>query len=107
MKKLTCDGPVACGAASQYSIPYDKQYGIRNTGVVVAKRIIWRGFTVFDDGFWNKYGEEHQKNAQDWIKDGSLKPVMSVIKGIDSAAEGLVSLFKGENVGKAVLEISA
>ncbi|RVX75525.1 hypothetical protein B0A52_00878 [Exophiala mesophila] len=98
---------VACGAASQYSIPYDKQYGIRNTGVVISKRITWRGFTVFDEDFWIKYGEEHQKNAQDWIKDGSLKPVMSLTKGIDNAAEGLVSLFKGENVGKAVLEISA
>ncbi|KEF63726.1 uncharacterized protein A1O9_01704 [Exophiala aquamarina CBS 119918] len=98
---------VACGAASQYSIPYDKQYGIRNTGVVISKRIRWQGFTVFDDGFWNKYGAEHQKNVQEWLKDGSLKAVMSTTHGIDNAADGLISLFKGENVGKAILEVSA
>lgn len=98
---------MACGYASQYSIPYDKQYGIRNTGLVVGKRITWKGFTVFDEGYGNKYAQEHQENVQRWIRDGSIHPLLSVTTGIDHAAEGLVQLFKGENVGKALLDIWA
>ncbi|EXJ66470.1 uncharacterized protein A1O5_10622 [Cladophialophora psammophila CBS 110553] len=98
---------VACGYASQYSVPHDKQYGVRNTGLVVGKRITWRGFTVFDDGFGNKYAAEHQQNVQKWIHDGSIRPLMSVTRGMDRAPEGLVGLFRGENIGKAVLDVWA
>ena len=52
------------------------------------------------------YTEEHQKNVQKWIHDGSFKAEMSVTVGIDNAAEGLLGLFEGKNFGKAVLEVS-
>ena len=53
-----------------------------------------------------KYTEEHQKNVQKWLHDGSFKAEMTVTQGIDNAGEGLLSLFEGKNFGKAVLEVS-
>jgi len=53
-----------------------------------------------------KYTEEHQKNVQKWIHDGTFKAEQSVTYGIDNAAEGLLGLFEGKNFGKAVLEVS-
>ena len=74
--------------------------------LVVGKRLTIRGFIVFDPDMGPKYKDDHQKNMQRWIKDGSLTVKMSVTDGIDHAAEGLVGMLKGENFGKAVLKIA-
>ena len=74
--------------------------------LVVGKRLTIRGFIVYDPDMGGKYSEEHQKNMQKWIKDGEVKIKMTVTDGIDSAAEGLVGMLKGENFGKAVLKIA-
>ncbi|KAL2783890.1 NAD(P)-binding protein [Aspergillus keveii] len=94
---------IACGYASQYNVPEDQQYGIRNTGQIIGKRLTWRGLSVFDENMGGKYREEHQANVALWIGDQSLKVVMSETRGIANAARGLVELFEGRNVGKAVL----
>ncbi len=59
-----------------------------------------------DKNMGPKYTEEHQKNIQKWIHDGSLKAEQSVTVGIDNAAEGLIGMFEGKNFGKALLEVS-
>ncbi|TKA33245.1 hypothetical protein B0A50_00798 [Salinomyces thailandicus] len=97
---------VACGMISQYNLTPDQQYGVKTLMQVVAKRITMRGFIVFDPDMGPKYAEEHQKNVQKWISEGSFKAQQSVTVGIDNAAEGLLGLFKGANFGKAVLEVS-
>jgi NADPH-dependent curcumin reductase CurA len=51
------------------------------------------------------YREDHQKNLQKWIKDGSFISKLSVTEGMDNAAEGLVGMLQGKNFGKAVLTI--
>jgi NADPH-dependent curcumin reductase CurA len=65
--------------------------------------LTWRGLSVFDENMGGKYREEHQANVALWIGDQSLKVVMSETRGIANAARGLVELFEGRNVGKAVL----
>jgi NADPH-dependent curcumin reductase CurA len=52
------------------------------------------------------YAEEHQKNVQKWIHDGTFKAQQSITDGIDNAAEGLLGLFAGANFGKAVLQVA-
>ena len=63
------------------------------------------GRQVIDPGFGPKYCEEHQKNVQKWIHDGSFKAQQSVTVGIENAGEGLVGMLEGKNFGKAVLEV--
>lgn len=53
----------------------------------------------------DKYYDEHQRNVQQWIRDGSLKVRLSKTVGMDNAIDGLLSLFSGKNFGKAVLQV--
>ncbi|EAQ92055.1 hypothetical protein CHGG_00290 [Chaetomium globosum CBS 148.51] len=96
---------VACGMISQYNVPAEERYGVKNLFLVVSKRLTMRGFIVGDKGFADKYGKEHQEKMQQWLAEGSVKAKLHVVEGIDNAAEGLVSIFEGKNFGKAVLKI--
>ena len=96
---------VACGAISQYNLKPDELYPIRNTMLIVGKRIRMQGFIVTDPNM-RAYSEEHQKNVQKWTADGSFKAQMSVTKGIENAASGFIGMLEGKNFGKAVLEIA-
>jgi len=91
---------------SQYNVKPGEAYGVSNLMQIVAKRITMRGFIVSDPDMGPLYAEDHQKNVQKWLHEGSFKASMHVTKGIDHAAEGLLELFSGANFGKAVLEIS-
>ena len=97
---------VSCGSVSQTSLKPEETYGIKNMPFVVGKRLVIRGFIVYDEDMGPKYAEEHQKNVQKWIKDGEIIIKMSVTEGIENSAEGLVGMLKGENFGKAVLKVS-
>ncbi|KAF2157545.1 NAD(P)-binding protein [Myriangium duriaei CBS 260.36] len=97
---------IACGMISQYNLPPNEHYGIRNLMNVVGKRLTMRGFIVGDPDMGPKYAADHQKTVQKWIHEGTYKPKMSVTSGIDNSIEGLIGLFEGKNFGKAVLEIA-
>ncbi|KAL4941367.1 hypothetical protein BDV06DRAFT_194641 [Aspergillus oleicola] len=92
---------VVCGMISQYN---SAPYPIKNISYVLTKRLTMRGFIVGDAGMGDKYTKEHQENVQKWIKDGSFKNLIHETVGIDNAAEGLVGIFHGKNLGKAVLK---
>ncbi|KAL4774607.1 hypothetical protein BDW60DRAFT_161600 [Aspergillus nidulans var. acristatus] len=92
---------VVCGMISQYN---SAPYPIKNIAYVLTKRLTMRGFIVGDAGMGDKYSKEHQENVQKWIKDGSFKTLIHETEGIDNAAEGLVGIFYGKNLGKAVLK---
>ena len=72
----------------------------------VSKRLTMRGFIVSDPDMGPKYADEHQQNVSKWISEGSFHAKMSVTKGIDHGIEGLLGMLKGENFGKAVLEVA-
>ncbi|OJJ45662.1 hypothetical protein ASPZODRAFT_68819 [Penicilliopsis zonata CBS 506.65] len=92
---------VVCGLISQYN---SAPYPITNLQNIVAKRLAIRGFIVGDPGFADVYRVEHQKKVQAWIKDGTFKALTHETVGIDNAPEGLVGIFYGKNMGKAVLK---
>lgn len=98
---------VVCGMISDYNLPWESKYPIRNLQRVFEKRLTLRGFIVADADMGPKYTEEHQRNVQQWIKEGSLKTSMHVTKGMENAPEGLLAIFEGKNFGKSVLEVSA
>ncbi|PWY75385.1 NAD(P)-binding protein [Aspergillus heteromorphus CBS 117.55] len=93
---------VVCGMISQYNA--SERYPIRNITNVLVKRLDMRGFIVGDKGMGDKYAREHQENVQKWIKEGSFKSLIHQTEGIENAAEGLVGIFYGRNLGKAVLK---
>jgi NADPH-dependent curcumin reductase CurA len=96
---------IACGMVSQDNLPDPEKYPLRNIIWVVEKRITMRGFIVLDPDMGPKYAKEHQENMQKWIAEGSIKVKMSITKGIENAAEGLIGMLEGKNFGKAMLVI--
>jgi len=96
---------IACGMISQYNTAPADAYPIRNLMQMVAKRIKMQGFIVGDPGMGPDYQEEHQRNLQKWIKEGTFKSKLSLTEGIEQAPQGLVDMLTGKNFGKAVLVI--
>ena len=97
---------IVCGMISQYNVANAEEvYGIKNITNVISKRLKMQGFIVGDPDFGPKYAEEHQKNVAKWISEGTFKARESTTVGIDNAIKGLLGMLKGENFGKAVLQI--
>ena len=96
---------VGCGMISQYNLPFDDQYGVKGLMAIVAKRLTIRGFIVSDPDMGALWKDEHRKNVSKWLKEGSMKALMSETVGMENAATGLVGIFHGENFGKAILKI--
>lgn len=96
---------VACGMISQYNLLPGNQYPIRNLMQIISKRLTMRGFIVDDANMGPRYAVEHQQKVEEWLGGGIFKATVDVTKGIDNAAQRLVSLFEGRSFGKAVLEV--
>ena len=91
---------------SQYNAKDDSErYGVKALPNIVSKRLKMQGFIVGDPNMGPKYTADHQKNLQKWIHEGTFKAQQSVTVGIDNAIGGLLGMLKGENFGKAVLQI--
>jgi NADPH-dependent curcumin reductase CurA len=70
-----------------------------------GKNLYLESFLVTRPEYGPAYTKDHQEKMQKWIAEGSFKPKLYVVEGIDNAAEGFVGMLKGENFGKAVLKI--
>jgi len=93
---------VICGRVSQTASA--EFYGVRNLGELIGKRAHLQGFVVFD--YANRYPEAHH-----WLatqnKAGRLHQRMHVLEDLGRAPEGLGMLFRGENLGKLAVQVSA
>lgn len=97
---------VACGSISTYNNKSTSEnYGIKNYGQVVRRRLKWQGFLVLDPNI-TKWRKERDENISKWIADGSFKSVDHVTDGIDRAVDGFLGMLKGENLGKSLLKIA-
>ena len=95
---------VICGAVSQYNNAAKVQ-GPSNYLALLVRRARMEGFVVFD--FASRYREAAQEIAG-WIATGRLKTKEHIVRGtIDDFPETLQMLFRGENVGKLVLELES
>jgi NADPH-dependent curcumin reductase CurA len=92
---------VICGAISQYN---SAPRGPRNYMMLLVRRARMQGYLVFD--YTEKYPQALKEMAG-WVADGSLKVKEHVVRGtVDDFPETLQMLFRGENVGKLVLELT-
>jgi NADPH-dependent curcumin reductase CurA len=94
---------VICGAISQYNNASSMQ-GPSNYMSLLVNRARMEGFVVFD--YAKRYREAAAEIAG-WIAAGKVTTKEHVVRGeIDDFPETLQMLFRGENVGKLVLEIA-
>ncbi|MFF7756077.1 NADP-dependent oxidoreductase [Streptomyces sp. NPDC007971] len=94
---------VVCGAISQYNNTTPVK-GPSNYLSLLVRRARMEGFVVFD--YAKRYAEAAQEISA-WIGAGHIKVKEHVVRGtVDDFPETLQMLFRGENVGKLVLELA-
>ncbi|WP_329492845.1 NADP-dependent oxidoreductase [Kitasatospora herbaricolor] len=94
---------VICGAISQYNNETQVQ-GPSNYLSLLVRRARMEGFVVFD--YAPRFGAAARELAG-WIATGQIKVKEHVVSGsLDDFPATLQMLFRGENVGKLVLELS-
>ncbi|XP_065864946.1 NADP-dependent alkenal double bond reductase P2-like [Euphorbia lathyris] len=99
---MNLNGRIAvCGMVSQYNL--GKNEGIYNLIDIVYKRILIKGFHVFD--YLPQYGK-FLDVALPYIKQGKLTYVEDIFEGLEHGPEALIGLFAGENVGKRSLVVA-
>ncbi len=93
---------VICGAISQYNAT-EGMRGPANYMSLLVNRASMTGFLVFD--FVDRYREGVQEMGE-WLAAGQLTSVEDIATGgIEQFPETLLRLFRGENLGKQVLEV--
>jgi len=70
---------------------------------VLIKRATIQGFIVSDH--FNRM-PEFLRDVSQWIKEGPLKYREHLVHGIDEAPRAFLGLFRGENVGKVIVQVS-
>jgi NADPH-dependent curcumin reductase CurA len=94
---------VICGAISQYNAEQPTR-GPANYMQLLVMRASMTGFLVFD--FAPRYGEGIAQLAQ-WLSSGKLKSREDIVTGsLEKFPEVLLMLFRGENTGKLVLQLT-
>ena len=92
---------VLCGRISQ--VAADLPYGIRNLGQLSARRGRMQGFQVF------RYHDRYEE-ARAWLaarhREGQLRQRLHILDGLHEAPAALGMLFRGENSGKLVVQVS-
>jgi NADPH-dependent curcumin reductase CurA len=93
---------VLCGGISGYNEP-EPQPGPRNLMNLVVRRGRMEGFIVMD--YAPRFPEAMQQLSK-WVGEGRIVHRVDVQKGFENAPRTFQRLFRGENFGKQLLELS-
>lgn len=91
-----------CGMISQYGKDDRANLGPANFINVLTRRITVQGFIIID--YIPRFPLAQLKMLW-WLKRGRIRDRSTVVKGLDSAPQALTQLFRGDNVGKLMVEI--
>jgi NADPH-dependent curcumin reductase len=94
---------VICGAISQYNTTTGVK-GPANYMSLLVNRASMTGMVVFD--YADRYPDA-MKEMAGWIAAGKLKTREDIVAGLETFPETLLKLFKGENTGKLVLQVTS
>ena len=92
---------VISGAISQYNSTGPIK-GPSNYMSLLVNRASMTGMIVFD--YADRYAEAAKEMAG-WMAAGRLKSREEIVEGLDGFPEALLRLFRGENLGKLVLQV--
>jgi NADPH-dependent curcumin reductase CurA len=90
-----------CGQISQYNLSA-RESGPRQTMLFIVKRLMMRGFLVFD--FAERYDEALQELAG-WVGAGRLSYREDVVAGLEQAPAAFIGMLQGDNIGKRLIEL--
>lgn len=95
---------IACGMISQYNVS-GEPYGVKNIMLTVGKSIKMQGFIIINPECWKPTAPKFYASVPEWLVKGEITSKEDVTKGLKNAIGSLIGIFKGQNFGKAVVEI--
>lgn len=91
-----------CGAISSYNSE-QTDVGPRVQGYLIKTSSLMQGFTV--GNYSSRFGEGAKELAA-WLTEGKLKYEETVTEGFDHTIDAFLDLFKGANLGKAIVKVA-
>jgi NADPH-dependent curcumin reductase CurA len=92
-----------CGMIANYN-DEKMQPGPRGMAVIVMRRLRIQGFIVTDHP---EACHEYAVKAATWLAEGKLKYRETVAEGIENAPGAFISMLKGGNTGKQIVQLAA
>ncbi|HEY3000861.1 MAG TPA: NADP-dependent oxidoreductase [Kribbellaceae bacterium] len=77
--------------------------GVHHLIQAVLKRLTLRGFIVRDH---EDLRPEFEKRVAEWLRTGELVSKETVVDGLENAADALIGLLSGANVGKMLVRVT-
>lgn len=96
---------ICCGAVSQYDLPVEKRYGIRNLFHITAKRLTMRGFVTDPVSFTPEQFDEGRATLGGWLKEGKMAAECTLRDGFETLPSSLLGLLSGNNTGKMLVRV--
>ena len=93
---------IACGGISGYNDETPRP-GPSNLFNMITKRLTMKGLIVGD---WLDHQARFEKEVGGYFKAGKVMHEETVANGIDNAVGAFIGLFRGENVGKMVVQLA-
>jgi NADPH-dependent curcumin reductase CurA len=90
-----------CGQISQYNLS-EPEMGPRLTWNFITKRLMMRGFLVFD--FADRYAEA-LVSLSGWLRSGELVYSEDIVEGLEQAPAAFLGMLQGDNVGKRLVQL--
>jgi NADPH-dependent curcumin reductase CurA len=92
----------SAGMVSQYDLPHDKRYGLKNLGSIVGMDITLQSYR---NSSYESLLAEMQDRLGGWLKDGSLKFKLHIAEGLENLPAAFGGIFSGANFGKTVVKV--
>lgn len=96
-----------CGLAANYNateLPEGPDRSGQLMGAVLTKSLTLRGFIQRE--FVEAMFEDFLRDMTDWVADGRVQYTEDISEGLDDAPNAFVRLLRGENFGKAIVQVS-
>jgi len=88
----------SAGMVSQYNVPHDQRYGVKNLHSIVGMDITIQSYR---NSTWEHLLGKMQEQLGGWLREGSMKCKMHIVEGVEYVPTAFTGIFTGENFGKS------
>jgi NADPH-dependent curcumin reductase CurA len=92
-----------CGMISAYNNFGSISEPVTTLSNMIYNRLRMEGFVVY---YFEHLRLQFLNDMKRWIKEGKIKYRETIVDGIEHAPHALIGLFKGENIGKMIVQLA-
>jgi NADPH-dependent curcumin reductase CurA len=103
LTQMKCGGRVpSAGMVSQYNLPHDKRYGLKNLHSIVGMDITIQSYR---SSSWEHLVAEMREELETPLSDGSMKFKTHVAEALENLPAAFHGMFTRQSFGKTVVEV--